>query len=87
MVDYLLSIGTPTCELDDSGNTALHYAANAGSVTIVHSLLRAGANINILNKLQQNALHIVSQNSGDNFFEVSALVCTVILAFILNCQF
>eukprot|EP01132_Coremiostelium_polycephalum_P001331 gene1331-1677_t len=42
---------------DHLGNTALHYASNAGHHHVVQALITAGANINSINKHGDTPLH------------------------------
>lgn len=47
--EYLINKGVPVNEIQHTGNTALHYAANYGQLEVVKLLLNYGANTNIKN--------------------------------------
>lgn len=51
-------------KLDETGNSALHYALMFGKVDILKDLLAQGANVNLVNKKGQLPLEILAQSSA-----------------------
>ncbi|EGG17327.1 hypothetical protein DFA_08322 [Cavenderia fasciculata] len=47
----------PIDSQDHLGNGAIHYAATAGHANVVDVLAKAGANLNLVNKVGDSALH------------------------------
>lgn len=66
MVQLLLQLGAdPNIQdyVEVGFNTPLHRACEKGNLEIVQMLMRAGANLNIRNKLGQTPLHIACRHN------------------------
>ncbi|KAK3583377.1 hypothetical protein CHS0354_040339 [Potamilus streckersoni] len=65
IVIYLIDINLPVMmQSDNDGRTAIHYAAEGGSVPVMETLIQAGLNINARTNNGANVLHIAAGNDN-----------------------
>lgn len=56
---------------DWTGETALFFAARRGNLRLLNELLKRGANVDLLNRLDENALHACAQCNPDLTVDVA----------------
>ena len=59
---FTLHHGVPINATDDQGNTALHYAAEAGHLEVVQLLVEIGADASVVNKVGCSPLQEAAEN-------------------------
>lgn len=60
-IDLLLQAGAESSAVDHLGNTPLHCAVRAGSFDCVKALVRAGTDVNAMNRDDQTVLHLIAK--------------------------
>ena len=70
LIEDLLMLDHNVTERDNKGNTALHYAAQAGAETIVRLLIALDADVNARNNQEETPLFAATRNAQDNVVQL-----------------
>lgn len=70
LIEDLLMLDHNVTERDNLGNTALHYAAQAGAETVVRMLIALDADVNARNNQEETPLFAATRNAQDKVVQL-----------------